>query len=125
MALPEYVAPVLAAGGPVALVLVILRFGPDAFLRLLAGTVAVLTRDEKRGQRCLDVLRVLRGRDTSPPSPPEAEVAQGEEGYPPPGHRQVHPLPRVAGARAPAYRVGDGLRFRDTEIEERMDQHAA
>ena len=70
MALPEYVAPVLAAGGPVALVLVIVRFGPDAFLRLLAGTVAVLTRDEKRGQRCLDVLRVLRGRDAPPPSLP-------------------------------------------------------
>jgi hypothetical protein len=67
MALPEYA---LAVGGPVALVAVILRFGPDAFLRLLAGTVAVLTRDEKRGQRCLDVLRVLRGHDTSGPSLP-------------------------------------------------------
>ena len=63
MPLPEYVGPVLTAGGPVALVLVFLRFGPDAFLRLLAGTVAVLTGDEKRGQRCLDVLRILRGRD--------------------------------------------------------------
>jgi hypothetical protein len=69
MALPDYVAPVLAAGGPVALVLVVLRFGPDAFLRLLAGTVAVLG-DEKRGQRCLDLLRILRNRDQSPPSLP-------------------------------------------------------
>jgi len=66
MALPEYVEPVL---GPVALVLVILRFGPDAFLRLLAGTIAVLG-DEKRAKRCLDVLRILRGRDQPPPSPP-------------------------------------------------------
>ena len=70
MALPEYVAPVLTAGGPVALVLVVLRFGLDALLRLVAGLVAVLTSDEKRGQRCLDVLRVLRGRDPFPPSPP-------------------------------------------------------
>ena len=69
-ALPEYVGPVLAAGGPVALVLVVLRFGPDAFLRLLAGTVTVLTRDENRGQRCLDLLRILRSRDQSPPSLP-------------------------------------------------------
>lgn len=61
MLLPEYVAPVLAAGGPVALVLVVLRFGPHALLRLLAGTVAVLTRDKDRGQRCLDVLHILRG----------------------------------------------------------------
>ena len=67
MALPEYIAPVLAAGGPVALALVILRFGPDAFLRVLAGTVAVLTGDEKRGKRCLDVLRIIRKRDESSP----------------------------------------------------------
>ena len=68
MPIPEYVAPILVVGSPVALALVILRFGPDAFLRLLAGTVAVLTRDDKRGQRCLEVLRVLRGRDTPQPS---------------------------------------------------------
>ena len=35
VALPELVVPVLTAGGPIALVLVVLRFGPDAFLRLL------------------------------------------------------------------------------------------
>jgi hypothetical protein len=70
MALPEYIYPVLAIGGPVALVLILLRFGPDAYSRLLAGTVAVLTRDEKRGRRCLEVLRILRGRDQPPPLPP-------------------------------------------------------
>ena len=58
MALPELVVPVLTAGGPIALVLVVLRFGPDAFLRLLAGTVAVLTHDKERGERCLKVLRI-------------------------------------------------------------------
>ena len=70
MAVAEYVAPVVAVGGPVALVGIVLRFGPDALLRLVAGLVAVLTSDEKRGRRCLDVLRILRGRDHSPPSPP-------------------------------------------------------
>jgi hypothetical protein len=66
MPLPEFVTPVLSIAGPVALVLVILRFGPDAALRLLAGTVAVLTRDDQRGKRCLEVLRELRGRDGEP-----------------------------------------------------------
>jgi hypothetical protein len=75
MPLHEYVAPVLAAGGPVSLVLVILRFAPDAFLRLLAGTVAVLG-DEKRGQRCLEVLHVLRGRDQLARSLPSDPVRE-------------------------------------------------
>jgi hypothetical protein len=66
-AFPEYVVPILAASGPVAFAIVILRFGPDAVLRLLAGAVAVCTKDEKRGARCLEVLRILRGKD-SPPS---------------------------------------------------------
>ena len=67
MGIHEFVTPVLATGGPVALVLVVLRLGPDAFVRLLAGTVAVLARDDKRGQRCLDLLRILRSRDQSLP----------------------------------------------------------
>lgn len=58
-------APVLAVGGPVAVVAVILRYGPDAIVRLLAGTVAVLTRDEQRGVRCVEVLQALR-RDRHP-----------------------------------------------------------
>jgi hypothetical protein len=70
MPLPEFLTPVLHVGGPVALVIVVLRFGPHAVLRLLAGVVVVLTRDEKRGQRCLDLLRILRNRDQSPPSLP-------------------------------------------------------
>lgn len=79
MSLPEYVEPVVAAGGPVALVVVALRFGPDAFLRLLAGTVAVLG-DEKRGQRCLEVLRILRGRDQCAPSLPSDSPPEAPEG---------------------------------------------
>ena len=70
MPLSEYIKPVLAAGGPVALLFVALRIGPDAFLRLLAGTVAVLTRDKERGERCLKVLRILRNRDDN--DPPES-----------------------------------------------------
>jgi hypothetical protein len=73
MALPEYVAPIVAAGGPLALVVVVLRFGPDAVLRLLAGAVAVLTKDEKRGARSLEVLRLLRGKDDPPPSLPDSQ----------------------------------------------------
>ena len=70
--LSEYVAPVLEAGGPAALVFIAVRFGPDAVVRLLAGTVAVLTGDEKRGQRCLAVLRILRNKDDSDPPSPKA-----------------------------------------------------
>jgi hypothetical protein len=60
----ELVNPVLATGGPVAVIFVALRFGSDAVLRLLAGTVAVLTHDAERGERCLAVLRILRSKDT-------------------------------------------------------------
>jgi hypothetical protein len=71
VSLSEYITPVLSAGGPIALVLVVLRFGPDAVVRFLAGTVAVLTKDEKRGERCLNILRILRNQDDPPVSPPE------------------------------------------------------
>jgi hypothetical protein len=37
MALPELITPVLSVAGPAALVIVVLRLGPDAILRLLAG----------------------------------------------------------------------------------------
>lgn len=69
MSLPAYVAPLLALVAPPSLVLVILRYGPEAVLRLLAGTVAVLTRDEKRGERCLEVLRILRRGPAAPVQP--------------------------------------------------------
>jgi hypothetical protein len=50
--------------------IVVLRFGPDAVVRLLAAAVAVLTGDEKRGERGIRVLRVLRGTDDPPLSLP-------------------------------------------------------
>jgi hypothetical protein len=71
--LPEYITPVLEAGGPVALVFIVLRFGPDAVVRLLAGSVAVLTGDDKRGERCVKVLRALRGQDDDPSPPPKKD----------------------------------------------------
>jgi hypothetical protein len=105
MALPEYVGPVLAAGSPVALVLVFLRFGPDAFLRLLAGTVAVLTRDQDRGQRCLAVLRILRGRDEPPPSLPDSAPER---------------LPEVEANETPGERLGD-VEAQEEKAEEGED----
>jgi hypothetical protein len=68
----EYVPHVLATGGIVALLVVIFRFGADAVVRLVAGLIAAITKDEKRGERCLKVLRVLRGKDDDddPPPPP-------------------------------------------------------
>jgi hypothetical protein len=70
VALSEYLTPILATGRPAALLFIALRFGPDAFLRLLVGTVAVLTKDDKRGERCLKVLRTLRKMDDPPEIPP-------------------------------------------------------
>jgi hypothetical protein len=67
MTLPEYIEPIMAVGGPVALVVIVLRFGPDAVVRLVAGLAAVLTKDKDRGDRCLKVLRILRGKDDDPP----------------------------------------------------------
>jgi hypothetical protein len=77
MALPEYITPILAAGGPVALVVILLRFGPDAVVRLVAGVAAVLTGDEKRGERCLRVLQLLHGKDDEDEPPPPAPSPTG------------------------------------------------
>ena len=85
MSLPDYVAPVVAASGLPAALFIAIRFGSDAVLRLLAGAVAVLCHDEKRGERCLEVLRILRKKDDPPPAdsrctprlanPPDAQRA--------------------------------------------------
>lgn len=71
----EYLAPVLTIAGLPALIFMIMRSFPHAarsVVVLLAGIAAVMTRDEQRGKRCLEVLRVLRGRDrdNQPPSLP-------------------------------------------------------
>ena len=77
MALPEFVTPIVSIASPAALLYVILRYGPVGVVRLLAGIVAIITSDEKRGQRCVEVLLALRsGRapgatpgDSAPGSP--------------------------------------------------------
>jgi hypothetical protein len=56
-----------------------LQRGPDAFLRLLAGSIAALTHDKERGERCLKVLRILRNRDDD--GPPESATKAVE--FPP------------------------------------------
>ena len=49
---------------------VILRYGSDAVLRLVAGFTAIIARDKRpRAERALDVLRALR-QDRQPPSRP-------------------------------------------------------
>jgi hypothetical protein len=64
MAAPDYLEPILAAGGPIASAAIMLRFGSVAALQLLAGAVAILTKDAGRAQRCLEVLRILRNKDS-------------------------------------------------------------
>jgi hypothetical protein len=52
MPLPEYVAPVLAVAGMPALIFVIMRSFPNtarAVVLLLAGIVAIVTSDDRRG----------------------------------------------------------------------------
>ena len=70
MALPEFVTPVLSTAGPAALVFVIIRCFPHtarAVLLLLAGTIAIVTRDPKRRAACQKVLDTLTRRDSRPP----------------------------------------------------------
>src|SRR5260221_5826430 len=70
MALPEYLVSAVARGGPVVLLaFVALRFGPDAVVRLVAGVAAVVTKNTERGDRCLKVLRILRGKDDDDDAP--------------------------------------------------------
>ncbi len=61
---------------PVAIVVVLaaLRWGAPAFLTLFAGIVAILTRDPKRAERALEVLRVAESH-SSWLSAPSVEAA--------------------------------------------------
>ena len=70
MALPDYVVPVLAVAGLPALIFVIMRSLPHAArgaVMLLAGVVAVVTRDSKRRAACYKVLDTLTRRDIQRP----------------------------------------------------------
>ncbi|MEV6602848.1 hypothetical protein [Kutzneria sp. NPDC051319] len=46
---------------PIGLLIVLLRVGPGAVLTLLAGLVALLTRNPDRAKIALTVLRLMRG----------------------------------------------------------------
>jgi hypothetical protein len=61
MAAPDYLGSVLATDGPTVLMLC---FAFVAALQLLAGTVAIFTKDPDRAERCLELLRILRNRDS-------------------------------------------------------------
>lgn len=70
MALPEYVTPVVAVVGAPALAYVTARslwHAVRAVLALIAGIVAMVTRDQERRKACLAILGKVAGRDGDPP----------------------------------------------------------
>lgn len=99
MPLPEFVTPVLAVAGTPALAYAVARSFPHAaraVVVLVAGIVAVLTRDENRGKRCLEVLDKVTRRDSTaaPEQPPDGYgAATGELQGPPPARRSPRPAP--------------------------------
>jgi hypothetical protein len=54
---------VQAMPAAVIVALALLRWGANVVLTLVAGVVAVLTRDEDRGRRALEVLRLVLRTD--------------------------------------------------------------
>ena len=75
MPLPEFVTPVLSIAGPAALVFVILRSFPQAaraVVVLVAGIVAIVTRDKERRESCHAVLDKVTRHDAGPPRPPRS-----------------------------------------------------
>jgi hypothetical protein len=96
MALPEFVTPVLAVVGTPALAYAIARSFPHAaraVVLMVAGIVAIKTSDENRGERCLEVLRILRGRDST------AVPEQPRDGYGVPTG-ELSRLPGASGRRS-------------------------
>jgi hypothetical protein len=91
MVLPEYVTPVLTVVGVPALVFVILRSFPPAAraaMVLVAGIVAIVTRDKDRRESCHEVLDKVTRNDAAPSSRPRAlglppRKAPGREGEAP------------------------------------------
>ncbi|CUU60812.1 hypothetical protein Ga0074812_14812 [Parafrankia irregularis] len=67
------VAACLTAASLPIIIGMLLRYLPDAILTLLAGIIALFSRDATRVRRAMTLLRVLRGtppqsRDPSPPT---------------------------------------------------------
>jgi hypothetical protein len=55
---PEWVS-YLALAGQYRAVAAVLYYAIKAVILLLAGTVAIFTKDEKRGQRCVEIVRTV------------------------------------------------------------------
>jgi hypothetical protein len=99
VSLPEFVTPVLSITGPSALVFVIMRCFPHtarAVVVLLAGIVAIVTRDPERRAACHKVLDTLTRRDGKPDDLPD--LGNGSGGI---ARRAGHgyPLPRRSTSR--------------------------
>jgi hypothetical protein len=57
-------------GGIVLAIGVVLRYGPDAVLRLVAGLTAMFARNETRAGRALEVLTAVRQDQRRRPGAP-------------------------------------------------------
>jgi hypothetical protein len=63
---PEYLAPVLTVVGLPALIFMVMRNFPQAargVVLLLAGVIAIMTRDPKRRAACYKVLNTITRQD--------------------------------------------------------------
>ena len=70
VALPQWTL-YLALAGRFLGVAAVLYYGIKAVVLLLAGTVAIFTKDEKRGQRCVQIVQAVSRGWPWPPRPPE------------------------------------------------------
>jgi len=74
---PDVLVPIASIPG----IGIVLRCGPDAVLRLVAGITAIAARDDKksRAERAMDVLQTLK-RD-SPAPVPKASSSSDSDTY--------------------------------------------
>jgi hypothetical protein len=91
MSLPEFVAPVVTVVGVPAVVWVVLRYFPQAvhaLVALVAGIVAIASRDDKRRESCHRVLdKVTRHDSRPPPGPRRTQISRRRRLPPLPHHR--------------------------------------
>ena len=81
----EYLSVLAVTGVPLLAVLwVSLRYGPQvlhALLAVVAGIVAIVSRNDKRGESCHKVLDKVTRRDNGPPRPPRRrEIGRARSG---------------------------------------------
>lgn len=68
--LPEWTL-YLACAGRYLAVAAILYYAIKALILLLAGIIAIFTKDKKRGQRCVQIVQAVSRGWLWPPRPPE------------------------------------------------------